>query len=227
MRGQPLVDTRVAPGTELCYTVTFTPREIDDYAYELVCVTEREKFVVPLRAAGKVAVLSMPDALSFPTIPVRHAASRTIVLRNVGSKATPFRIATPAPFAAAPDRGAVGPGEHVTVCLTFAPLQAIAYDIDLSVTYGDQDRHTVYVNLSGAGSELDLLLSKHSILMPPTYVTLANNSALVLTNRSEAPVEFRWRAFASEEEESVERQRRIAELDEQYAIEVCIAAWCP
>ena len=57
--------------------------------------------------------------------------------------------------------------------------------------------------------------------MPPTYVTLANNSALVLTNRSEAPVEFRWRAFASEEEEAVERQRRIAELDEQYAIEVC------
>jgi hypothetical protein len=185
-------------------------------------VTEREKFVVPLRAAGKIAVLSMPDAMSFPTVPVRHAASRTMVIRNVGSKSTPFRILAPSPFAAAPERGAVGPGEHVIVSLTFAPLQADAFDVDLSVTYGDQDRHTVYVNLSGAGTELDVLLSKPSVLMPPTYVTLANNSALMLTNRSEAPVEYRWRAYASEADEAAARQERLAELDEQYALEVRI-----
>ena len=221
MRGAPLVDTRVAPGTELCYTVTFTPRDVDDYAYELVCVTEREKFVVPLRATGKVAALSMPDAVSFPNVPVRSSTTRTMVLRNVGTKGAPYRIASPAPFIAAPDRGFVAPGEHVTVSLTFAPLEPAALDCELGVTYGDGDRHTVHVNLSGAGTELDVALGVAAVAMPATYVTLANDAPLRLSNRSEAPVEYRWRAFATEAEEAEERARRIAALEEQYALEVC------
>lgn len=225
MRGQPLVDTRVAPGTELCYVITFTPRDVDDYAYELVCVTEREKFIVPLRAAGKVAALSMPDAVSFPNVPVRATTVRTMVLRNVGSKGTAYRLAAPAPFVATPDRGFMAPDEHVTVSLTFAPLVAAAFDCDLAVTYGDADRHTVHVNLSGAGTELDVALGSPTVSMPATYVTLANDAPLRLANRSEAPVEYRWRAYATEAEEAVERERRIAALEEQYAQEVRLVRW--
>ena len=39
-------------GMEVCYILKFKPQEIKEYSMDLVCSTEREKFVVPLRATG-------------------------------------------------------------------------------------------------------------------------------------------------------------------------------
>lgn len=36
-----------------------------------MCVTEREKFVVPVRAIGARALLDFPDKVNFPTSPVK------------------------------------------------------------------------------------------------------------------------------------------------------------
>ncbi len=80
-KGLAITDSRVAPGMEIYYTVTFMPRERQrDYNYDLVCVTEREKFVVPLRARGTRATLSLPDALSFGVASVRMSSVKTIVV---------------------------------------------------------------------------------------------------------------------------------------------------
>ena len=43
---------KVAPGMEVTFRVRFAPRAAQDYECDLMCVTEREKFVVPLRARG-------------------------------------------------------------------------------------------------------------------------------------------------------------------------------
>ena len=81
VRGKPASDSRVAPGMELCYRITFSPRERSrDYNYDLICVTEREKFVVPIRATGAKAALSLPEALSFGTVAVRTPALKTLVV---------------------------------------------------------------------------------------------------------------------------------------------------
>ena len=81
-RGQPITDSRVAPGIEVYYTITFTPRERQrDYNYDLVCVTEREKFIVPVRAKGVRASLALPEVLSFGEVPVKTASSKTFVVR--------------------------------------------------------------------------------------------------------------------------------------------------
>ena len=37
---------------EVQYVVKFSPEERVDYVHELICVTEREKFIVPIRAIG-------------------------------------------------------------------------------------------------------------------------------------------------------------------------------
>ena len=42
-----------------------------DYAHELVCVTEREKFVIPVRGIGRRGVVDFPDEVHFPTAPVK------------------------------------------------------------------------------------------------------------------------------------------------------------
>ena len=44
--------SKAAPGMEVAFVVKFTPDSMKDYQCDLVCMTEREKFVVPLRAIG-------------------------------------------------------------------------------------------------------------------------------------------------------------------------------
>ena len=42
-----------------------------DYTHELICITEREKFLVPVKAVGARAILDFPDEISFGTCPVK------------------------------------------------------------------------------------------------------------------------------------------------------------
>ncbi|CAN0000400.1 unnamed protein product, partial [Sphacelaria rigidula] len=56
-----LKQTKVAPGMEVCYVVTFKPQEVRTYSVELMVVTEREKFIVHVGALGHRAVLDFPD----------------------------------------------------------------------------------------------------------------------------------------------------------------------
>jgi hypothetical protein len=41
---------KVAPGMEVQFLVKFHPEENVDYSFNIICVTEREKFSVPVRA---------------------------------------------------------------------------------------------------------------------------------------------------------------------------------
>lgn len=50
---------------EVCYVVTFKPQEVRAYSAELIVVTEREKFVVPVGALGHRAVLDFPDQVLY------------------------------------------------------------------------------------------------------------------------------------------------------------------
>lgn len=47
-----LQSEKIAAGMEIQYLVKFTPEENVDYIHELICVTERETFVVPINAIG-------------------------------------------------------------------------------------------------------------------------------------------------------------------------------
>lgn len=42
-----------------------------DYTHELICITEREKFLVPVKAIGARAILDFPDEVNFGTCPVK------------------------------------------------------------------------------------------------------------------------------------------------------------
>jgi hydrocephalus-inducing protein len=55
------MSTKVAPGMEITYIVKFFPEAKSDYAYDLMVMTEREKFIVPIRARGCRAMLDFPD----------------------------------------------------------------------------------------------------------------------------------------------------------------------
>jgi hydrocephalus-inducing protein len=66
------MSSRVAPGMEVSYTVRFSPEAKIDYSFDLTVVTERERFIVPIRAVGCKALLDFPDVLNFGSVPVKH-----------------------------------------------------------------------------------------------------------------------------------------------------------
>jgi hydrocephalus-inducing protein len=55
---------------EIQFIVRFSPEAKIDYNYDLVVETEREKFIVPIRAIGKRAMIDFPDSLDFENVPV-------------------------------------------------------------------------------------------------------------------------------------------------------------
>ncbi len=89
-----LPSLQIGPGLATTYQLQFTPEALHDYAHALLCETERERFTVPVRAVGARALLDLPDLLHFPPSPVKHPASRTLLVRNIGSAQAKFSLHT-------------------------------------------------------------------------------------------------------------------------------------
>jgi hydrocephalus-inducing protein len=190
-------DSRIAPGTEVTYIVTFRPQAVDDYAWDLVATTERERFVVPLRAVGSRPLLAMPDTLSFPSVPVKSkGCTKTIVIRNHGSVGASFEFSVEpgSPFTLKPSRGVIGPkgtpgaGDAVPVVITCVPLEAREYDSEVRVSYTSATGAGPYVcwlNLNGAGTDLEtaVRLSAPQLGLEPTYVSLESAGTVKLINK--------------------------------------------
>ena len=51
--GDHLKQSKIAAGMEVMFIVKFKAQEVRDYSYDLICSTEREKFLVPIRAINK------------------------------------------------------------------------------------------------------------------------------------------------------------------------------
>jgi hydrocephalus-inducing protein len=93
-----LLSSKVAPGMEITYIVKFFPEAKSDYAYDLMVITEREKFIVPIRAQGSRAVLDFPDVLDFGLVPVKFNNEKPVILRNIGERTTKWQINMPPSF---------------------------------------------------------------------------------------------------------------------------------
>lgn len=92
------VSCKVAPGMEISYIIKFSPETKMDYSYDLMIVTEREKFIVPIRAVGYRSMLDFPDTLDFGLVPVKHTAEKPVMIRNIGEKTTKWHLKVPDGF---------------------------------------------------------------------------------------------------------------------------------
>jgi hydrocephalus-inducing protein len=129
-RTQSLASDRVAPGMEVAYLLKFTPEEKVDYAYDLICRSEREQFIVPIRATGARALLDFPDYVPFNEVPVRYKSSKTLLVRNIGNRDAVFEIKRPSeecPFDLSPDQGFLKAGDSLQLQLHFEPKVPLSY----------------------------------------------------------------------------------------------------
>ncbi|NXS93719.1 HYDIN protein, partial [Jacana jacana] len=196
---------KVAPGMALTFRILFSPEENKDYFHQLTCITEREKFVVPIRAIGARAILDFPDQLNFSVCPVKYSTQRTLLVRNVGNREARYCISTQSPFSVEPSIGTLGIGETMQVTVEFHPLKTGDHSRSLVVHYDTgEDVHT---SLYGAAVDVNIRLDRNSLTIEKTYFTLSNHRSVVIHNRSEIIAHFQWKAFVTQDEEDQQKLR--------------------
>lgn len=182
--------SKVAPGMEVSYTVTFQPQGPGDASHALVVATERERFLVPLVGAGAAPALDLPDAIAFREAPpTRSAARQAVLVRNVGTAVGGFALSASGPFSVAPARGFLAPGESLQAVVAFSPPAAGAWEGELEVRYDSSGRAT-YTRLSGEGRELDVSLSASEVDFLPTDMGRLSQKSVWVVNNGDRPVAF-------------------------------------
>ncbi|XP_074387575.1 hydrocephalus-inducing protein homolog [Zonotrichia albicollis] len=197
----------VPPGASAPVRIRFTPSKNKDYCHKLVCLTARERIVVPIRAIGARAVLDFPAQLDFSKCPVKVSTQQTLLVRNVGAQAARYQLSTQSPFSVVPATGALGAGDTVQVTVAFHPLASGAHCSSLAVccSSGEERIHT---KLQGEAVDVNVGLSTNSVELDKTFTTMSSHRTLFIGNRSNITAHFQWKAFATEEEENEEKRRQ-------------------
>ncbi|XP_029009061.1 hydrocephalus-inducing protein homolog isoform X2 [Betta splendens] len=193
--GSENAHSKVAPGLYAAFTVIFTPLDSKDYHHSLVCVTERERFVVPVRAIGPRALLDFRDEFNLPLCVVKASTERTHLVRNIGNSKARFKLHTDKPFSVTPSSGTLDVGESLQVTVEFHPMTIGDHSQDMLLHY-----HTgedVYISLYGVCEELNIYLDPDSVLLKNTYISLANVHTVSIANTSEIPLRYHWSAWSS------------------------------
>ncbi|XP_074533739.1 hydrocephalus-inducing protein homolog [Halichoeres trimaculatus] len=192
---------KVAPGLSATFTVFFTPLENKDYHHSFVCVTERERFVVPVRAVGPRAILDFRDEFTLPTCPVKTSTQRTHLVRNIGNSEAKFTLHTQRPFSVTPSSGTLDVGAGMQVTVDFNPMTVGDHSQDLLLHY-----HTgedVYISLYGVCEEADVHLDSDFVLLQKTFVSLASVQTVSLINKSAIPLQYFWTTWPSLQDEAL------------------------
>jgi hypothetical protein len=58
-KNKSLQSDKIAPGMEVSFIVKFKPEENVDYMHNLICVTDREKFIVPIKSIGARGIIPL------------------------------------------------------------------------------------------------------------------------------------------------------------------------
>ncbi|XP_072492710.1 hydrocephalus-inducing protein homolog isoform X2 [Notamacropus eugenii] len=204
---------KVAPGVPSTFRILFTPEENKDYSHVLTCVTEREKFIVPIKARGARAILDFPDELNFGICPVKYSTQKILLVRNIGNREAVFHIQIGSPFSAEPCVGTVSVGDTMQMAVDFEPLVLGDHSEKLIVNYDTGEK--VCVSLYGAGADMNIRLDKNSLTIEKTYISLSNQRNIIIHNRSNIIAHFQWKVYATQEEEDKEKARLCDDLNKK------------
>lgn len=207
------VGHKVGPGLPTTFHIQFMPDEKKDYNHELICHTEREKFVVPVNAIGARGILDFPDDVHFSTCPVKYPNSRTLLIRNIGNRDAKFTLDAEKPFSVTPAIGTLAVNDNMQVTIEFNPTFSGDHHGDLVISYDTGEK--VFVSLYGAAQDASVRLDKNSLRMENTYLSMASQRTVTITNRSDVIAHFRWTQFATQEEEDQQKLLQQIELDRE------------
>lgn len=216
--GEALKQSKIASGMEIYFTLSFKPQEVRDYSFDLVCSTEREKFIVPIRAVGMRPMLTLPDEIDFGSCPIKSPSQKKLMVKNVGTAVAKFTMrCLNSAFSCPLQDLAIEPGASESVELYFTPsdVNPAVGDIEVEFLKGV----TCYIYVSGVGRNADVSLSTPSLTLEPSYISLLSQKSLRIRNLSDSPITYMWKSFSCEEEEEMERDRLLLEINRMEEME--------
>lgn len=202
---------KVGPGLPTVYKIQFTPEAKRDYDHELICITERERFVVPVKAIGARAVLDFPDTVKFGNSPVKYPTQKTLLVRNIGDREAKYTLTVDKPYSVNPPNGILPINETMQVTIEFNPAQTGDQERDLLLKYDTGE--TVAIQLHGTAQDANVRLDKSSLRIEDTFLGMANQRVATIFNRSDVIVHYRWTKFATKQEEDMHRARLIGDIE--------------
>ena len=172
---------KVAAGMDVTFTVQFSPDDNKDYSEDLVCVTDREKFVVPVRAVGARAIIDFPDKILFPTSVVKHDSVKTLLVRNIGKRKANFSLSTSEPFSIEPRHAQLDVGQSMQVQVHFCSSRVGSSSGKLKILYSTGEQ--VVSELSGSAEDANVRLEKNSLRMDNTFLSRSCQRIVRIFNR--------------------------------------------
>ena len=154
MNGEPLQQSKIASGMEVYFVLTFKPQEVRYYSYDLICSTEREKFLVPVRAIGTRPRLTFPNEIDFGESPIKSLTQRKISVQNVGTAVARFNMRSNNKLFTCPLQDiAIEPGASESIEFYFKPASTEPADGEIQVDF--VKGVTCYIRLIGVGRNAD------------------------------------------------------------------------
>lgn len=162
--------SKVAPGLEVTFIIKFSPEAKIDYRYDLEITTEREKFIVPVIAVGKRAMIDFPDMINFGRdCPVKYITEKPVIIRNLGDKTTKWELKLPKGFEADKSEGVLEFGRSEQIILKFYPLEKKLYEATARLLY---DSLEAFIPITGNAKNGNVYLSNHLIKLGDAYISL-------------------------------------------------------
>eukprot|EP01105_Mastigella_eilhardi_P014617 TRINITY_DN3328_c0_g1_i10.p1 TRINITY_DN3328_c0_g1~~TRINITY_DN3328_c0_g1_i10.p1 ORF type:complete len:4822 (+),score=1153.45 TRINITY_DN3328_c0_g1_i10:606-14468(+) len=178
---------------EVRFVVVFRPQTKEDYACDISFATEREVFVVPVRATGSRAALDFPDRIIFGRVPVRFASQKTVFVCNVGTRDGRFSLQAQEPFAISPSSGRLAKGDTIQFTISVTPQSVGDVDGALVILYESGEQ--VAVHMQASAVQVNIKLECHALAFSPTYVSLQQRRTVKLFNNAGIKANFAWKAL--------------------------------
>ena len=137
-------------------------------------------------------------------MPVKFQTEKPVMIRNIGEKATKWHISVPSNFKLDQNEGILEVGQSKQLVFNFIPQEAKKYVEELRLSYEGLEAE---IPIVGEAHNDNVYLSKTHIHTDPTSITLFSHQYFEIVNKSTVPIEFSWRAFATEMEEQIKKQR--------------------
>ena len=142
-----------------------------------------------------------------------------VILHNDGEKITKWELLLPGDFSSNKTEGVLESNASEQILITFFPKERREYSKYAILKYDGEEAH---VNLIGKAINGNVFLSRDSVQMEGTYITLESKSTLRIINKSSVKIDFEWRAFSSEKEDAEKKKLLLDEIEneekEKYAL---------
>jgi len=194
------------------FQIHFRPDAVKDYAHELICTSERERFIVPIRCIGSRGILDFPDFVNLEECPVKMNKPKTLLVRNVGTDVARFSLETDESFKVEPTFGELKIDEAMQITVEFQPTILGDSIGEMRINYDTGEE--VFVSLQGVGVNLDVRLNQSELKIASTYIGMANFKTFVINNKGTDTVTFQFSEFSTKFEEEKERKVLIENINE-------------